>query len=308
MVDRIKASVNVQKTEYTLSEMETKEDSIYLNYNNNKIYVSINILEDGTVAFRVVDDKKNEIATNYDPSTDVYYVADERFLGINMAYNKTYANCFYIVVDGQQWNFTNQTGDGKYYYINAFGKPDQMITAQSVIFNGYESFASNRGYIWSRTIPLIKDYIFLGAGSDNFVLAFPQQDYLSLVRTGFTSLIMTKPHSMYLQMGVQTGLLSLIAFLVFYGMYFVSSVRLYIKGLFHNYYAQVGVAILIGTIGYMITSITNDSSITTAPIFWTMMGLGIAVNRKAKPFVMDERAAMRAKKLEKQTSIEGKEK
>jgi hypothetical protein len=66
------------------------------------------------------------------------------------------------------------------------------------------------------------------------------------------------------------------------------SIRLYIKGRFTSDYAKLGAAIFVGTIGYMVSSITNDSSITTAPMFWTLMGVGIAVNYKAKPLIMKE--------------------
>jgi hypothetical protein len=75
-------------------------------------------------------------------------------------------------------------------------------------------------------------------------------------------------------------MLSLIAFLVFYGMYFVSSFRLYIRSRFDSYFEKSGVAIFIGTVAYMVTGLTNDSSITVAPIFWTLMGVGIAINHK----------------------------
>jgi hypothetical protein len=63
-------------------------------------------------------------------------------------------------------------------------------------------------------------------------------------------------------------------------MYFISSLRLYIKGTFDNYFSRAGVSIFIGTIAYMIAGITNDSTITVAPVFWVLIGIGIAVNYK----------------------------
>ena len=61
-------------------------------------------------------------------------------------------------------------------------------------------------------------------------------------------------------------------------MYFVQCIRLYSKNIADSYLAQAGVAIFLGTIGYIISGITNDSSITVAPIFWGLMGLGVTVN------------------------------
>ena len=41
---------------------------------------------------------------------------------------------------------------------------------------------------------------------------------------------------------------------------------------------QTGVSIFIGTIAYLITGISNDSTITVAPIYWVLIGIGIALN------------------------------
>ena len=49
------------------------------------------------------------------------------------------------------------------YYMNVFGKP-KIVPAETAIFTDYEWLASGRGYIWSRTIPLLKDNIILGSG------------------------------------------------------------------------------------------------------------------------------------------------
>jgi hypothetical protein len=38
----------------------------------------------------------------------------------------------------------------------------------------------------------------------------------------------------------------------------------------------------------MVVSIANDSILAVAPIFWAMMGLGIAANIKAKPYIDEE--------------------
>ena len=37
-------------------------------------------------------------------------------------------------------------------------------------------------------------------------------------------------------------------------------------------------AAFIGSIGYMISGISNDSMVVTAPVFWGMIGLGVAAN------------------------------
>jgi hypothetical protein len=90
------------------------------------------------------------------------------------------------------------------------------------IFDGRERFASSRGYIWSRSVPMLKDTVLIGHGPDTYVLEFPQHDYVGKLNS-FSShrMIVDKPHNMYLQIGINTGLISLIGLLALYLMYFV---------------------------------------------------------------------------------------
>ena len=87
---------------------------------------------------------------------------------------------------------------------------------------------------------------------------------------------------MYLQIAVQTGVPSLIAFLIFFGWYIISSLRLYWKQSYESYMSKIGVGILASVIGYLILALTNDSCIAVSPIFWVLTGIGLAINRQLK--------------------------
>ncbi len=98
-----------------------------------------------------------------------------------------------------------------------------MISDEIAVYKGLEGrerIVSGRGYIWSRTIPLLKKYILLGGGQDTFTVLFPNHDYLGKAQWGDKDLIITKPHCMYLQIAVQSGILSLIALFIFWGEFF----------------------------------------------------------------------------------------
>lgn len=302
--NKLMYSIGNSRTSYALTQMDTNDDNVSLTYNGNKLYVQYIANGDQSVNLIPTDETGQMVAGTYDEATKSYLLTDERFSGISLGLSEQSSQIFYIQESGVQWFFTNQLeGGGTYYHVNRVGKLDKMVTAPSAVFTGYENFASMRGYIWSRTIPTLRNYLFLGSGPDTFVMAFPQQDYLNMSKCGFAVGLLTKPHCLYLQMGVQTGVLSLIAFLIFYGMYFISSFLLYIKGRFNSYYAQIGVAIFIGTIGYMVTGLTNDSSINTAPIFWTLIGVGIVVNHKAKQLILKEAALIKDNNvIEKKTA------
>lgn len=282
-VNRLKAIVNIKADVKTLTDIKTNKDNVSITYNENILNVTCNVGTDNTYSFSFTDSNNATVKANLDQEhNNSYILEDSRFPNFVVTpYMIEDKLSFGIKIDWKEWYFTNQTEDGSYYYINQYGNLDKIIKADSAVFTGYESLAG-RGYIWSRTIPLLKDYIILGSGADTFALTFPQQDYVNLYNYGFGNQILSKPHSMYLQTGVQTGVLSLVALLVFYGMYFVSSIRLYIKSNFDTYMSQAGVAIFVGTIGYMVSGIANDSTISVAPVFWVLIGLGLAINHNIK--------------------------
>ena len=290
-VDKLFNSLTIHKTEVTLTDLHTEEDGIALTYREKS--VKIKYMNEAGLAdsFEVSDELNQLLPLDYDDSTNTYRIIGDNLEGITLGMNSEIDGVFYVEIQGYQYMFTNQYEDMTYHYLNRYGKLDKMITAPSTLFTGYESLATGRGYIWSRTIPMIKDYIILGSGPDTFTMTFPQQDYMNLSRYTKNELL-TKPHNLYLQIAIQTGFLSLLAFLTFYGMYFITSIRLYIKGIFNSYYAKAGIAIFVSTISYMVAGLTNDSSICTAPVFWTLIGIGIAANHKAKPLILKELAKL----------------
>ena len=281
----IKNAFQISKTQQpALTEIETLEDKITFTYQGQSYSLTADAVDagDGTLTysyFAVTGADGTNIPVVPSEDQTYYVIADENLAGFSITGAPSISG-FCMTVDGKQWNFIKREDGYKYY--NLYGRETVIETADSAVFTGYESFASRRGFIWAKTIPMLKKYILLGSGADTFSIVFPQHDYVSLYNNGYGEQLISKPHCWYLQVAVQTGVLSLIALLVFYGMYFVQSIRLYSKKIMDSYLAQVGVAIFVGTIGYMVAGITNDSSITVAPVFWAVMGIGIAVNTMVK--------------------------
>lgn len=193
--------------------------------------------------------------------------------------------------------------DNNYYYYNQTGNWTQIgQTPDSVIFDNYPKLASTRGYIWARSIPImfksIKNFL-IGTGPDTYVQVFPHYDYVNLFRAGYSGKIITKPHSLYLQIGVQTGFVSMIAVLVLYILYLISCIKLYWKSNFTTLTSKVSVAILASITGYMVSGITNDSTVTYSFVYWGLIGVGIAVNRMEKKALREEQEeAEKAARLE----------
>ncbi|MSS64488.1 O-antigen ligase family protein [Velocimicrobium porci] len=276
---------NVKNAEKPLNQIQTNDDNVMIEYNHQKLYFSFNPNGENIASQLVLKDENGKtISSTLKDDTVGLQVTDERFATFSVSVmNSDNTLYFNINIDGQDWYFTNQLGDNTYYYLSNTGKTCKIKNPETAVFDSeHESFATGRGYIWSRTIPLLKNTLILGTGADTFLLEFPNDDFVGRYNNDCLTALISKPHNMYLQIGVQTGVLSLIAFLAFYVIYFVSSIKLYFKHSFDTYLSQIGASILVGTLGYMVAGLANDSSITLAPVFWLLIGLGIAVNTMVK--------------------------
>jgi hypothetical protein len=279
--NQINKLTNIQKSTPLITDVQTNDDNLVIEYGGNTLKVEFNVYEGDICNFIFTDQSNNVVTSIMDVVNGPVTITDERFPGFVFTpeLNNDGTIIFKADIDYRAWYFTNQRGDQTFYYVNVYGKYDKIISAPSAVFTGYEAYASGRGYIWSRTIPLLKNRFFLGSGADTFTLVFPQNDYANYKINGFEGSLLSKPHNLFLQVGVQTGILSLLAMLTFYSWYFISSIRIYLRCKFDSYFYVVGAAIFIGSIGYMISGIANDSSITTAPVFWILIGIGIAINK-----------------------------
>lgn len=149
---------------------------------------------------------------------------------------------------------------------------------------GLETIGSNRGYEWGATIPMLKDYIIKGSGPDNFPLAFNQDDFIAKLNLiDFdANIVVDKAHNMYLQIAINTGVISLIALLALWGMYIVSSLIMYSKVNFTKTEEIIGGSCMISVIGYLMAALFNDSVNSVAPLFWLILGIGISINFRLK--------------------------
>ncbi|MHB8065560.1 MAG: O-antigen ligase family protein, partial [Ruminiclostridium sp.] len=180
--------------------------------------------------------------------------------------------------------YVNLYNDGSFKFLNQASKPVDIVKAPSYGFKGYEEWASTRGYIWSRSIPLLKDTVLLGHGPDTYAIYFPQNDFSGkLQHLNMTYILVDKPHNMYLQIAINTGVVSLIAFLVFVLWYISSSFSLYFKPKKNDsFYYMAGSACVLSVIGFLVAGLANDSNVNISPIFWIMLGIGFACNRLYK--------------------------
>lgn len=147
-------------------------------------------------------------------------------------------------------------------------------------FEGKEFFGSSRGYIWKRSIPLIKERLLLGSGADTFPLVFPQHDLIEKRKYMFRPyMFLDKPHNMFIQMGINFGGLYLALYIMAILVYFANSIWIYLKRKCILKKDLAGSMIFCAIVSYNITGIFNDSVVSVSPMYWTIFAIGILVNR-----------------------------
>lgn len=267
------------KDEKSLEEILTNQKSVSIRYNGEVLTVAISEATSGkkTLVFK----------TEAGEDVSQYYNSDTKILKWNQFaeipfYIKEIDKESYIfcIIEDITWRFYDDIDNG-YVYVNDFGKLDKLKGIEHIGSKNIEDIGSGRGYIWSRSIPLLKDTLLLGNGPDTFPIVFPQSDYVGKAnncKTPYT--LIEKPHNFYLMIGIQTGIISLISFLVFYLIYLMKSFRIYKNNNFSTLKARIGLGCLVSTLSFMISGFFNDSSLQTTPIFIVLLGLGMDINYK----------------------------
>ncbi|MCI5936603.1 MAG: O-antigen ligase family protein [Eubacterium sp.] len=243
----------------------------------------VSVADDLAVAPAVTDANGNPMTLKKDSERNYYTFEDEAFDNFRL-YPETievkdtiyYGVKVFNPTINKTWNIAKV--DGTYMVYTIHGKLDTLEKIPATGFKEHQHFGDKRGYIWSRTIPLLGQYVIAGSGPNTFTLVFPNNDYVGKTNMNYDGVAVTKPHNMYLQTWVQTGLISLLAFLTCFVVYFVKSCRLYWKRKLETTQEKIGFALMVALLGYMVTGIANDSTVTVAPAFWGLLGLAMAVN------------------------------
>lgn len=210
----------------------------------------------------------------------------ETFKNITFAFGKLDKKS--VISDSLLLNINNQPtflfklNDNKVFHLIDMSTKNyiDLQTPETFGFKGKEKLGSSRGYIWSRSLPLIKNTIILGTGPDTFVFDFPQGDLIGKYYAYDTpNIVVDKAHNLYLQIAINYGVIALVGFIAMLLIYIIDSIKLYaLKNNFKDRNQALGAITCLGIIGYLFAGIFNDSVVGVAPIFWIIFGVGIAIN------------------------------
>lgn len=284
-----------------IKSIETADGGVYFDLGNQTLYISYELnAENGQIEVNFTDAEGTQLPNEIVATDDgVAYELQDRTWGKCHVEPVVMEDAIAIRVnlDDLDWYFSKQA-DGTYYYYNPFGKWEKISAVnKSTLFR--DDAMSGRGNIWNLTIPQLGKHIFIGSGANTFGFVYPQNDYVYKTYMGLSTVLVAKAHNWFLQEWIENGLIATLCLLGFYTWYFFRSLHIYRRCDLYTDVAKIGFGIFVGTIGYMVASVVSDSNVCTAPVFWVLMGLGMAVNR-----MIAEKEGL----LVKTGFVEGKEK
>lgn len=155
------------------------------------------------------------------------------------------------------------------YYIDFKGSLlNEIPQPQINIGEKVGSVFTGRGYIWLSCFPVLKEVFLLGKGIGSFPFVYPQSEVAGMLNIhGSADYCIEQAHSWYLQVAVNSGILSLIClFYVFACVFRKGNKEINEETCWKNF-------IFWGVLAYLLAGIVNNSCVAGAPLFWLLLGV-----------------------------------
>lgn len=268
------------QTDYPLNDISIIDNEIVIDHDDFNITIGALDEQSGAFTFRDENNDKLDINQNNGILKIVPNSTSHNQYNAIALRAMIYENddVLSINLSDTDWNFIYS--NNVFTYLNPYGIEENLVPADAVGFDGNERWGSKRGYIWSRTLPLITKSPLLGYGPSTYPIAFPQNDYVGKVnayRNVYT--VVDKPHNILLNYAVNTGVLSLLAIIAIIVIAMYNSVRTIKNESLHTDMKMYIIASTGSITGYVASGMFNDTSLYVTPIFWILIGLNYAIWR-----------------------------
>lgn len=247
-----------------ISDYKVKDNVLSLYFSDNVLVVE---KKGETLEFK--DKSGNVLSLDYSEKDEGYVINSEGYKDFMVFATK---DKLYIKKQNALLNFIIT---GKSFALaDISGNEAHIANPETLLFKGRERMASGRGYIWSRTLPLIKNTVFTGSGPDNFYFTFPQDDYMGKLKFMYNAYMpIDMAHSMYLQIATETGVISLIIFIVLMLWIIISKIKYIQSKDPEKDGIRVSVAAIAVICAYLVCGIFTDANVCTMTVFWPLIGV-----------------------------------
>lgn len=272
--------VPIEETYHHLDSILTIGNDIIITVDGNKLIMTTDPQDPMTLV--ITDEAEKVLDLVPTEVSPIYTFSDERFKYclVQPAQSGDGGNYFIFSMDNQKQNWVFKVTEDGVYYSNELGnilKLEEDVPAIGWATN--QAFGSGRGYIWSRTLPMMKETLLIGHGADTYCIYFPHQDYVGKYNAKWNiNMVVDKPHNMYMGMWIGTGMISVLAFLAMLLIYAIQSIKLYWKIDLRSFTEYAGLGIFLGIVAFCVTGLVDDSTVSVMPMFYGLLGVGMATN------------------------------
>ncbi len=271
--------LNIQEfsPQYNMTNISTDGFQTIIEYKGKKLIAATDSQTLNSVTFYTEGQNQAQVPLNVTttPNPDGYYnIVSPDFSEVFFTTGAT-ENGFAFInfkIDNVNWVFLLHPNG--MLYVNSMSSTVPFEASKgSGGFVGHEGFGSARGFIWSRTLPLIAASPLVGYGADNFTVAFPQNDYnLKYQLYGNPNTLIDKAHNMLLQLIMNFGIPGLILLLSVIGYSVRTLYRAYVSKEDADF--KLNLVLILCIFGYLGSGLFYDSNLHVSPFFWTFVGFG----------------------------------
>jgi len=142
------------------------------------------------------------------------------------------------------------------------------------------TLGTGRVYIWKETLKLIAERPLFGYGMDTLTYNFPQFDLQKIANLEHYSVVVTKPHNVYLSYAYGAGIPALLAFLAL-NVAGLATLGKYITGRKKRgeLLNPTSMCFMAGWAAYLIQALVNDDHIATTHVWWAFFGIALGMAR-----------------------------
>jgi len=207
----------------------------------------------------------------------VFFVPELGPLGVHR-----YQDHFAISTAGQNNPFLLHFDNNTVFGISAMGMGGRNLSEPVPAwgFAGRETWGSSRGFIWSRSFPLMPGNTIIGSGPDTFINVFPYYDMTGLhLAFNCPYHIVDKAHNLFIQTWITTGGISAIALFGLFFFYLATTFWSLVTSKDEpRYLFGMRFGLLAGISGFVMASMATDSTVGSTGVFFVLLGMGYGLN------------------------------
>lgn len=260
----VNGTMPVHKSEYyKVKEIQVQDNTVTITGEENALICRLN--EQQNIIF--TDENRNVLDVSSE-NNSIYFPEPYETVSAGFENNALWLDL------GYKGRIRFYIAGGKFYPMAADGSLIRDISSgMSKENTRFDSIITGRGYIWRKTVPVLKNTVLFGHGAGTFAFYFKQFDYAGLLNSqGEVDLMIDRPHSWYLQMAYSQGIFCMMAVVALIATVCVSGIKRFTSKKPELKKGAIDMAAVTAIIAFCIFEGITDGSVSVNPLLWVVLG------------------------------------